>query len=490
MELRIKKVGFLTGRPVCMVHEKTAKKMSLHVGERLSIKNKRGKEIISVVDIVSGILKPSEIAVSDKIIKRLNLKSPEKVKVELSERPHSIILIKKKLKGEVLTKEEIEEIVQNIANNSLTEVEVAFFISAVYDEGMTVEETKHLINAMVKTGNRLQLRGKIVDKHSIGGVAGNRTTPLVISICSELGLIMPKTSSRAITSAAGTVDTIETLAKVDFSIKEIKKIVKKTNACLVWGGALGLAPADDKIIKIERIVNIDSKAQLLASILSKKISVGSKHVLIDIPYGRSAKVSKKQANELRARFLRLGKLFNLNIKVILTNGSEPIGNGIGPALEMEDILKVLKRSDPPKDLENKSIMLAGKLLEMVKKAKEGKGEELAREILESGRALKKFEQIIKAQGGRIKKLKRSDLFYHVTSKKKVKIKHINNKLINKLARFAGCPEDKKAGVYLYKKKGDVAERKDKILTIYAVSDEKLKHAIKFFKEHKDIIEYY
>ena len=489
MKLRAKILKFSAGRPVCMIHEKKAKEMSLHVGNRISI-TKRRKTIISIVDI-SESLNQNYLGVSNEIIKGLKLKSGDMVDVEISERPNSINLIKKKLGGQKLTKKEIFSIINDIADNSLTEVETAFFVSAVHDEGMTLEETKYLVEAMVKSGKQIKLRGKVADKHSIGGVAGNRTTPIIISICSVRGLIMPKTSSRAITSAAGTADVIETIAKVDYSIKGIKKIIRKTKACFVWGGALGLAPVDDKIIKIEKIVKIDSTAQLLASILSKKISVGSKYILIDIPYGKSAKVSRKVSLDLKKKFLSLGRKFNLKLDVVLTDGSQPIGNGVGPVLEMRDIISVLElNKEAPNDLREKSLMLAGKLLEMTNKAKKGQGKKLAKQILDSGEAYKKFKKIIEVQDGKIKPLKIGKHKYEIKAKNLGKIKHIDNKLINNLARKAGCPEDKAAGVYIYHKVNSSIKKSDKLLTVYATSKEKLKHAIKFYNEHKkEILKY-
>ena len=480
MKLKIKKLKFLAGRPVCMMHEDTAKKLSLHVGNRVLIE-KGKKKIISIVDIVGGIVFKNQIAVSDSIIRKLHLDSTNYVEVSVVKKPLSIGIIKKKLEGHRLSKKEIYEIIENIANNSLTEVEIAFFVSAVYSKGMSMTETKNLTQAMVDIGNQLKLKGKIFDKHSIGGIAGNRTTPIVTAICASAGLKMPKTSSRAITSAAGTADVIETIAKVDFSIPEIKKIIKKTNACFVWGGALGLAPTDDKIIKIERIVNIDSTSQLLASILSKKISAGSKYILIDIPYGNSAKVSKNEAKKLKRAFIILSKKFNLNLKVLLTDGNEPIGNGIGPVLEMIDIIKVLTRKDSPIDLEEKSLKLSAELLRLA-----GKDPKLAKEILDSGKAYKKFLEIIKAQKGNINKLKKlqPNFSFNIRTKSKRKIKHIDNKLINRLARHAGCPEDKAAGIYIHKKKNQIIKRGDKILTIFTTSKEKMKHAKIFYKKHE------
>lgn len=484
MKLKVKRLWLVTGKPVCMIHEKTAKDLSLHVGNRVLITTFKHKKIISVVDTVSGIINPDEIGISEEIFEIISLKDKEIVDVKLSERPRSIELIKKKLSGQNLRKEEIEEIINNIADNSLTEVEVAFFISAVYTHELSIEETKWLIDAMVNSGNKMNLSGRIADKHSIGGIAGNRTTPIVVSICAAKGLIMPKTSSRAITSAAGTSDTIETLAKVDFSIKEIRNIIKKTNACFVWGGALGLAPVDDKIIKVEKIANIDSTSQLLASILSKKISVGSKYILIDIPFGNSAKVNKKQARILKYKFLQLGKKFNLKLEVVLTNGNEPIGNGIGPSLEMKDVIKVLKQDkDFPKDLEEKSLYLAGELLELSRSAKKGEGKNIAKQALESGIAYKKFEEIIKAQKGKIRDINNAKFLHDIKAERKLKIFHIDNKFINNLARRAGCPEDKLAGVYLNKKKGDICNKKQAILTIHAESSEKLQHAINYYKKN-------
>ena len=493
MKFKVKILEFTAGRPVCIIHEKTAEQMSLHVGKRISIKKGR-KTTISIVNIVSNsIIKPNEIAVSEIIVKKLKLKKGEIIEAEIAERPNSINIIKKKLKGKQLSKKEIFNVIKDIAENALTEAEISFFISAVHSKGMSLIETKYLIQAMVRTGKQLKLRGKVVDKHSIGGVAGNRTTPIVVSICASAGLRFPKTSSRAITSAAGTADTIETIAKVDFSVKQIKKIIRKTNACFVWGGALGLAPVDDRIIKIERIVKIDSTAQLLASILSKKISVDSKYILIDIPFGKSAKLTKTNAKKLKTKFLQLAKKFDLKLEVVLTDGSHPIGNGVGPVLEIIDVIKVLKNEkDAPKDLREKSIMLSGRLLELAGKSKKGKGIDLAKKILDSGKAFKKFEQIIKVQKGSINKskLKPGKYTHIIKAKKPAKIKHLDNKLINSLARNAGCPEDKLAGVYLHKKVNQEVEKSEKVMTIYSTSKEKLKHAINFYnKNKKEIIRF-
>jgi len=488
MNLKIKSLKFIAGRPVAILNNETSEKMNIHVDDRIIIK--KGKEkVIAVIDIAKNFVKKNEIAVSREILDDLKAKSGERVFVDLTFKPDSTKFIHEKLNCEPLEKNELKQIIHDIVENALTEAEIAFFVSAIYKCGMSIKETQYLIEAIVKNSKHLKLKGKVADKHSIGGIAGNRTTPIVVAICASTGLIMPKTSSRAITSAAGTADVIEAIAKVDFSIKEIYKIIKKTNACLVWGGALGLAPADDKIIQIEKIINLDPESQLLASILSKKIVVDSDYVLIDIPYGKSAKVSKTQALRLKKNFEKLAKKFNLKLKCILTDGSQPIGNSVGPILEIRDILAILKQEpNRPLDLERKSLKLSSLILEMTGKAKKGKAIELAKKILTSGKAFKKFQEIIKAQKGdfSIKKLKLARLTHQIRAKKSGKIIEIDNKKINFLAKVLGSPADKKSGIYFHKHKNQRITYGKTLLTFYAESKDKLEEALDFYKEVKPI----
>jgi len=487
MELKVRLLKWSAGLPVAMLNEKTAKKIGIHTRDRVSIKT-RSKEMSVTVDIIGTLLRKNQIAVSAEVRKRLDLKQREKVEVNLAETPKSLSYIKKKLNKKTLSEKEIKEIIENVVDNSLSESEIALFISAMYKSKMSIQETIFLTKAILETGNKLKLDKKIVsDKHSIGGVAGNRTTPIVISICASAGLTMPKTSSRAITSAAGTADVIETIAKVGFSIKQIKSIIKKTNACMVWGGGLGVIPVDNKIIKIEKMLKIDPEAPLLASIMSKKLALGSNHILIDIPYGKYAKVNKQRAQKLAKKFEKIAKYFKVKLKCVLTDGNQPIGNGIGPALELSDVIKILDPSQSgPEDLKEKSIFLAGELLELTKKAKKNHGKTMAREILESGKAFEKFKQIIQVQRGKIRKLKQAKYKKDILSTRKGKIHKIDNRKINSLARVAGCPVDKSSGVYLYFHVGDKVKRKDKIITIYSESKPRLRQAMRFYKKQKPI----
>jgi len=490
MELKIKISKWTAGIPVAMLNKKTAENLGVHPGDRIEIRtiSKKPKKIITVLNIDGTSLNKNEIYVTDEIKNFLGIKEKETVDISLSPTTESLSYIKKKLIGKKLEHKEIRQIMVDVVSNSLSEAEIAMFVSGMYEKGMDFSETTALVEAILYSGKRMKFKEKyVVDKHCIGGIAGNRTTPIVVSICAAAGLTMPKTSSRAITSAAGTADCIEVLSPVEFSIEKLEKIVKKVGACLAWGGSVGMVPADSKIIQVEKILKIDPPAQLLASIMSKKLAAGSKYILIDIPYGKGAKVTKRKAKKLKKKFEKLAEFFKVKIIVVLTHTNEPIGNGVGPALEMRDVLKVLSRSEErPLDLEKKAIFLAGKILELTKKAKDGEGEVKAREILDSKKAYEKFKKVIKIQGGKVKEIIPSKIKKDVVAQKNGKVKHIENKEINSLGRFAGCPLDKYAGVYLYKHIGDKVKKGEKILTIYAESKPRLNEAFNYHNEKKPV----
>ena len=488
MKLKVKYLDWFTGFPVAMLNKFAAKQIGVRPKDRISIKLKSSKSgiISTIVDVTTKIVSRNEIGISKELKSILKIKEKDVLDISLAEMPRSLSFIHKKAKGKRLNKKEIREIIRDIVTNSLSESEIALFVLVSQERGMNIKETISLIESILENGNKINFKRKYsVDKHCIGGTPGNRTTPLVVSICAAMGFTMPKTSSRAITSAAGTADVIEIFSKIEFSESKLKSIVKKTNACMIWGGGLDLVPADSRIIKIEKMLKIDSEAQLLASIMSKKLAMGSNYILIDIPYGETAKVSLKKAKQLKKKFEKLGKYFNKKLKVVLTDGSQPIGNGIGPVLEMMDVVGVLDpKRNGPEDLEEKSVFLAGQIWNMVKNSRGG--EKKAKEILKSGKAFKKFEEIMKAQGGKVRKLELAKFSKDIKVIKKCKIKKINNKEMNLLARILGCPEDKRAGVYLHRHIGDTLERGDNMITIYAESKSRLNQAIKFYKERRPI----
>ncbi len=488
MKLKIKNLNWSAGRPVIFLHDKTAKKMNVFVNERVVLSNSHS--VYAIVDIFPRMVDKNEIGISKEVSTLLKLKTGSIVDVMLAEMAGAAPIIKKKMAGEELSSEEFIKLIDAIVNNKITEAEIAYFAASEKFSGLSMKETIYLVQAMVKTGAKLNFPGKcIADKHCIGGIAGNRTTPIVVSICAAAGLKIPKTSSRAITSASGTADVVETISNVDLPLKKIKKIVSKTGACLAWGGSLGLAPSDDKIIHVERILNLDIQPQMIASIMSKKISAGSNYLLIDIPYGVGAKInSLREAKKLGEKFEKVAKHFKIKIKSVYTNGDQPIGNGVGPILEMQDVLGVLK-NEGPEDLKEKSILLSAELMKLCGIKNSRKQAEI---ILNSGKALEKFIEIINAQNGKkdfknkIEKLQLAKFKRIIKTKKRGKITEINNKKINSLCRILGTPETIGAGAYLHKhlgktKKGEV------LITLYSESKTKMREALKFWKKQKPII---
>ena len=490
MKLKVKDMDVATGDSlVAVVNQKDASLLDLHPGDRIKIK--KGKKIETVI-MNLGVGKTSvprgTIGLFEEALTSTKLKNKDTVEIIPARRPVSVEFIKKKLDGHTLSQKEIHQIVWDIVHNKLSNTEVTFFVAACYLNEMNEQETLHLTQEMVHHGDTLRFTKKpIMDKHCIGGVAGNRTTMVIVPIIAAAGLTIPKTSSRSITSPAGTADTMEVLSNVSISVKKITTLVKKTNGCMIWGGSLNLAPADDKIIRVERPLAIDAESQLLASVIAKKASAGATHVVIDIPYGKGSKVlDKSKALQLKRDFEKFTKKLGITTKVVLTDGRQPIGNGIGPALEARDVLWVLENDErAPQDLVKKSLKLAGILLEMGNKAKVGQGFKKAKELLESGIALKKMKQIIKAQGKKIDdsaRIRTGSYTIDLKAKKSGTITHISNTYLAKIARIAGAPNDKGAGIFLHHHLNDKVKKKDVIYTIYTQNQRRMNYVKDVLKE--------
>ncbi|MDD5418110.1 MAG: AMP phosphorylase [Candidatus Nanoarchaeia archaeon] len=473
------------GYYIVILNKKFAEDNNIHEHDRIRLK-KRGKSLTVVVNHSTKIIRYDEMGAFREVSKALGLKKGERIYFEHIKKPESINHIKKKLAGEELTKTEIDEIVKNIVDNELSSIELAFFVSAVYTKEMTMDEVENLTRSIVKRGDSLKLEKTIIaDKHCIGGVPGNRTTMVVVPIVASAGIPIPKTSSRAITSPSGTADTMEVLAPVDIPVTRVKKIIDKINGSISWGGAVNIASADDKLIKIRKPLRLDPTGLLVASIMAKKMAMGATHLLIDIPIGNEAKLeSIGEAQHLKRYFEEIGGRLGIKTKVWISDGSKPIGKGVGPALEARDVVAVLQGNGPV-DLKEKSIDMAGMILEMTGKTN---GKKLAEKLLESGQAWKKMQEIIKEQGGN-PNIKPADIKvgkykYECKAEKSGSVVKVSNTGIAKIARGAGAPVEKGSGVYLNKCVGAKVEKGDVILTIYSEGPWKLNRAVEIYKERK------
>lgn len=401
--------------------------------------------------------------------------------------------IRKKLAGKPLSYNEIYAIMDEISSEKLGDILTTYFAASGYSTGFSDQELYFLTKAMVETGEKLQFKGIVADKHSIGGLPGTRTTLIVVPIVAACGFTIPKSSSRAITTPGGTADDMETLADVSFSIKDIYEIVKKTNGCIVWGGSVNVAPADDNIIKVEEPLLFESFDKILVSIMAKKIAFGSNHVVIDVPYGKSVKVQKlKDAEILKEKFEFLAKKFNIKLKCLIHRTDQPFGRGIGPILETREAIRVLQQKKTrPLDLEVRSLNLASNLLELcledspkhlqeqVKKDY-GNAYGWATHILSTGKAFAKMQEIIKAQRGDPKidseDLRPGKFSQSIRAKKSGKVKAIHSKNATVITRILGAPREKSAGIYFDKQIGDKVEKGDLLYTMYTPKEAHLKEA--------------
>ncbi len=406
--------------------------------------------------------------------------------------PASVQLIKKKLKGTKLTREEIFEIVKDIVDGILTDVEIAAFVSAQMSVGMDTDEMVSLTRAMVETGTVLKFDEPVYDIHSIGGVPGNSKVSIVaVPIIASAGVFIPKTSSRAITSPAGTADTMEVFAPVEFTVDEVKELAKKVNGFIIWGGTLNLAPADDILIRVEYALRVDPLSQMIASILSKKLSMGVQNLLIDIPTGRGAKVETiEEARSLASVFTQVGQGLGLSIRCAITYGGQPIGYAVGPALEAREALETLLGGGPM-SVREKATAIAGLILEMAGVAPRGAGKNTAKEILASGKAYEMFKKIIEAMGSKNPNIKPEEIPIG-THKVEVRapmegyVTGVYNRPITTIARVAGAPIDKGAGVKLYVKRGHKVKKGDILMEIYSNSETRLEEALKLVNKLKPI----
>jgi len=480
--LSVKIIDIDAGRPIALMHEDDARRLSIHMGDRAFLCKKGGTcGGVAIVDVTDTMVSEGEIGVFNDLAKTMRLTSRSTLYVSPREKPESVSYIRKKIDGHELSEKEIHTITQDIVDDNLSDIELTSFVTASAIHGFTKRETVSLTMAMVDTGDRLDFKGIVVDKHCIGGVPGNRTTMMIVPMLASLGLKIPKTSSRAITSPSGTADTMEVLAPVSYSAKDVKRFVNTVGGCIVWGGAINLAPADDKIIRVEYPLSIDSEGQVLASIISKKKSVGSDYVLLDIPYGKGAKIpNRKNAEELGGKFVELAWEVGMDLKYILTDGTQPIGKGVGPILEAKDVLMALG-GDGPKDLIEKSVLMVGELMEFCGGASKGKGAKEARKCLEGGLAKRKMQEIINIQGGNphIKPEELSPGRYRqpVVSKTGGRVKAVNNIMVASIARTAGAPKDPSAGILLEKRVGDKVGAGETLFTVYAETITKLRYAM-------------
>jgi thymidine phosphorylase len=430
------------------------------------------------------VVASSEIGLPQPLWRRLEVSDGDLVQIVPARAERSLDFVRAKVAGETLTQPQYDIIARDLANHRWSDMEVAAFLIACASF-MTAEETLALTRSMISAGRTLDWGGGlVVDKHCIGGIPGNRTSLIVAPIVAAHGLRMPKTSSRAITSPAGTADTMEVLARVDLDENEMRHVVETCGACVVWGGRVNLSPADDVLISVERPLSIDTPEQMVASILSKKAAAGSSHLVLDVPVGPSAKIrDRRAALELKKLFEFVAHRIDLTIDVVLTDGAQPVGRGVGPVLEARDVLSVLdNRPDAPADLRDKALTLAGRVLEADPDMPMGAGRRRAEDLLLDGSARRKLDQIVAAQGASPVDGRLGALVHEVTAPRDGRIEAIDCLRVANIARLAGAPNDPGAGIDLLLKTGDMARAGQPLYRIHGSEPSDFQFAVEAASE--------
>ncbi len=491
-ELKVRIFDMEIGRCEITLNEEDAKDLGIHSKDRIKLFI-NSKSVTVVLNITKTIVNAGEIGICSDLANSHKVKPDDRVSITPAEKPRSVEYIRKKMDGLQLSENEFEAIVNDVVANNLSEVEITAFISAIYINGLTMEETAYLARKTAETGETLNLKDKSVfDKHSIGGVPGNKITFLIVPIVAAAGLTIPKTSSRAITSACGTADIMEVLAPVTFDAREIEKMVNETNGVIVWGGGANLAPADDIFIRIEYPLAIDPHHLALSSVMAKKYAVGAGFVVIDLPMGPETKIKDmKEAKRYARDFIELGEKLGIDVDCAVTYGDKPIGRAVGPALEAREALSALEGSkSSSSSLVEKATDLAGIILEAGGVAGKDRGKEKALEIIKSGDALKKMKEIIEVQGGNpnitSKDIKIGKYSKKIFSDDEGYVTHMSNRAVVRIARTAGAPKDQGAGILFHITKGEKVEKGAFLFEIYSNSEYKLKQSVNLTKQLKPV----
>ena len=407
-----------------------------------------------------------------------------------------IDIIEKKKRGNKLTKEEIDFFVQGYSRDTIPDYQISALLMAIWCKGLDREETTNLTLSMVKSGETVdlsQIDGIKVDKHSSGGVADTVSLPLVALVAAN-GVPVAKMSGRGLGHTGGTIDKLESIPglKTEIPIEEFINIVKRVKGAIV-AQSKNLVIADKKMYALRDVTaTVDSVPLIASSIMSKKIAAGADAIVLDVKVGDGAFMKNlSDALTLAKTMVDIGSLAKRKTVAYITDMNEPLGDAIGNAIEVEEAIDVLKGKGS-KRLVNVIKTLGGEMLTLGGKAKDTQqGQEMIERAIEDGTGLRKFREIIQAQGGNPHVTENFSLFPKAKFRIEVKaeesgyISHIETEEVGKLAAFLGAGRTKKGekidlsvGILFPKKVGDFVKKGDKIAEILSNDMEKGEEAKK------------
>lgn len=477
MMLTVRTAALTHSEPAVILNSDDCLEMGVSVTDRVMMTGV-GTAISSVVVSDSPGSKGS-VGLGSRLMERLSVSDGDRIAVVYSPPPESIRSIRRKIEGSRLTASEMMSIVHDISEGSITQKEILTFVSAFTTMNSDLSEVADLARAMASTGRTAELGvSPVFDFHSLGGVPGNSITPVVVSIVASEGLVIPKMSSRAVSSACGTADYVSTFCDVEMDTDELKNAVSEAGGVFACGNE-DFAPVGRSIIEAERPLGIDPRPTMMASIMSKKIAIGTTHLLLDIPVGQGTKVpDMESARRIADDFTALGAILGMHVECAATFGSQPVSCSIGPILEARSCIRILENADSDRFAADKACELAGILLEM---AGIDDGPRRAKEILASGTALAKFREIVAVQNGDpdivSEDLVPGTFVKDVHAKRTGTLRFIDNPSLVAIAKAAGAPSDAGAGIEIVHRPGDPVSKGDVLFRIYAEHRAKLDRAV-------------
>ena len=488
MELEVRNYDLDTSEPTVLMHDDDCLVLGVAEGDRVRISG--GSAAIAIVSVSDTLVSPGTVLVPPSVQERAGVAVGGMAEVAVSHSPESVRYIREKMDGKRLDPEKISQLVADVVAGRLSRIEASAWLTALYIRGMDTSEIAAYAKAMAESGDRISFGSdRVFDFHSFGGLPGNKITPIVVSIVAAAGLRMPKLSSRAISSACGTADFVETFCRVDLDTEDVRRITEEVGGVFSWTGATDLGPAGDRMITVQRPLGVDPRPQMLASIMSKKIAAGATDLVMDIPMGTESKVpTLEEARSYARDLMDLGEALGTRVECAITYAEQPLGTAVGPVLEARECMEVLERRPGHDDVADKACVCAGLVLGM---AGYHDGAAEARGILESGAAHRKFREIVGAQGGdpevTSEDMVPGPLSETIVADRSGFVRRLSNRAVVEVAKAAGAPGDKGAGVLLGKKLGMKVSEGDVLMTVYAEREDKLRHAVETAMELEPIV---
>ncbi len=414
-------------------------------------------------------------------------------------------LIEKKKQGQILSKEEIDFLINSLMDESAPDYQIAAWLMAVYFKGLTEEETAYLTEAMINSGEIIDfgdLTDSIVDKHSTGGV-GDKVTITLIPLLAAAGVPVAKLSGKGLGHTGGTIDKLESIPgfNTKLTIEELIAQVKKINVAIA-SQTQNLTPADGKLYALRDVTaTVDSMPLIASSVVSKKIASGAKNIILDVKYGSGAFMkTPEDAVQLSKLMVNIGNILNKSITAVITSMEEPLGRAVGNSLEIIESIEFLKGNITEGDVAELTYSFASiALVQLGIYHDKNAAKAYLKELVHSGKALAKLKELIAAQGGNPEIIDNYDLFdlpaYKVEceAKKSGYVHNIDAYKIAYACKILGAGRDRKTdpidysvGVYLNKKSGQSVNEGDVLYTIYSNDAEKTKIAQRYCDEAFDI----